>query len=178
MKILFTIVVLIAGVYLILPKDELKKLSSFLPQNQIEQAAGVVLSDVDQKLEQFKVKFLVDKNSRISELEKKLTTLQTQLITQKEQLAELQINKQVYEQASKQFPVEYSLVEQSPTPQVLAQNQTVIEEPLSTYSKKVVTKNSDHSIKESDKQEAIKRQAYLQDLVERMNKTSLITLTN
>lgn len=166
MKFLFAIIVIIASVYLILPKDELKKLALFLPQNQIEQAAETVLSDVDKKLEQFKVKLLMNKDSRISHLEKQLATLQTQFAAQEEKYksAEVKYN----EQAIQQLPVEQSL----------AQNQYTPSEPLSTDPKELVANNIDLSSKESDKQRAIKRQAYLQDLVERMNKTSLLTLTN
>jgi hypothetical protein len=122
----------------------------------------------------------VDKNSRISELEKQLTTLQTQLLTQKEQLAELQLNEQSNKKAE-EHPSKQLSSEQLPVTQALVQNQTASNEPVTTHLKKVVANNSDHSIKasskESTKQEAIKRQAYLQDLVERMNKTSLLTLT-
>jgi hypothetical protein len=166
MKILFTIIVLIAGVYLILPKDEFKKLAQYLPQNQIEQAAETVLSDVDKKLEQFKTKLSMDKNSRISQLEQQLATLQTQIVAQqeKDKLADIQDN----EPTIQQLPVE----------QPLAQNQYATDKPLSINPKKLAANNTDLSIKESDKQRAIKRQAYLQDLVERMNKTSLLTLTN
>ncbi len=166
MKILFAIIVLIAGVYLIFPKDELKKLAQFLPQHQIEQAAETVLSDVDQKLEQFKAKLLLDKDSRISQLEKQLTTLQAQFVAQEEKykLANIQNN----EPAHQRLPVE----------QPFAQVQYATTEPLSTPPKQLVANNIDSSIKETDKQRAIKRQAYLQDLVERMNKTSLLTLTN
>jgi hypothetical protein len=53
-----------------------------------------------------------------------------------------------------------------------------VAQPLLTQAKALVTNNTNLSIEESDKQRAIKRQAYLQDLVERMNKTSLLTLTN
>jgi len=170
MKILFAIVVIIAGVYLILPKNEFKKLALFLPQNQMEQAAERVLNDVDQKLEQFKAKLLMSKDTRISQLEKQLVTLQTEFVAQQEKykIAEIQYNKQ-----SQQLPVE-----QLPVEQLLAQNQYATKEALSTHPKPIVANNNDFSIKESDKQRAIKRQAYLQDLVERMNKTSLLTLTN
>jgi predicted RNA-binding protein Jag len=155
MKILFTLIVLIASVYLLVPKDELQKLTLFLPQNQIEQAAETVLSDVDKKLEQFKAKLLGSKDSRITQLEKQLARLQAQLVAQEEKykLADSQNN----EQAQQPLPVA---------------------QPLLTQAKALVTNNTKLSIEESDKQRAIKRQAYLQDLVERMNKTSLLTLTN
>jgi predicted RNA-binding protein Jag len=155
MKILFTLIVLIASVYLLAPKDVLQKLTLFLPQNQIEQAAETVLSDVDKKLEQFKAKLLGSKDSRITQLEKQLSTLQAQLVAQEEKykLADSQNN----EQAQQPLPVA---------------------QPLLTQAKALVTDNTNLSIEESDKQRAIKRQAYLQDLVERMNKTSLLTLTN
>jgi predicted RNA-binding protein Jag len=155
MKILFTLIVLIASVYLLAPKDVLQKLTLFLPQNQIEQAAETVLSDVDKKLEQFKAKLLGSKDSRITQLEKQLATLQAQLVAQEEKykLADSQNN----EQAQQPLPVA---------------------QPLLTQAKALVTNNTNLSIEESDKQRAIKRQAYLQDLVERMNKTSLLTLTN
>lgn len=155
MKILFTLIVLIASVYLLAPKDVLQKLTLFLPQNQIEQAAETVLSDVDKKLEQFKAKLLGSKDSRITQLEKQLATLQAQLVAQEEKykLADSQNN----EQAQQPLPVA---------------------QPLLTQAKALVTDNTNLSIEESDKQRAIKRQAYLQDLVERMNKTSLLTLTN
>jgi predicted RNA-binding protein Jag len=155
MKILFTLIVLIASVYLLAPKDVLQKLTLFLPQNQIEQAAETVLSDVDKKLEQFKAKLLGSKDSRITQLEKQLSTLQAQLVAQEEKykLADSQNN----EKAQQPLPVA---------------------QPLLTQAKALVTNNTNLSIEESDKQRAIKRQAYLQDLVERMNKTSLLTLTN
>jgi predicted RNA-binding protein Jag len=155
MKILFTLIVLIASVYLLAPKDVLQKLTLFLPQNQIEQAAETVLSDVDKKLEQFKAKLLGSKDSRITQLEKQLATLQAQLVAQEEKykLADSQNN----EKAQQPLPVAQLLL---------------------TQAKALVTNNTNLSIEESDKQRAIKRQAYLQDLVERMNKTSLLTLTN
>ncbi|MFT7005660.1 MAG: mevalonate kinase [Colwellia sp.] len=155
MKILFTLIVLMASVYLLVPKDELQKLTLFLPQNQIEQAAETVLSDVDKKLEQFKAKLLSNKDSRITQLETQLATLQAQLVAQEEKykLADSQNN----EQAQQELPVA---------------------QPLLTHAKALVTNDTKLSIQESDKQRAIKRQAYLQDLVERMNKTSLLTLTN
>ena len=166
MKILFTLVVLIAGVYLILPKDQLKKLALFLPQNQIEQAAETVLSDVDQKLEQFKTKHLMNKDSRISQLEKQLATLQAQFVAQEEKykLADIEHKAQALQLLSAE--------------KLLAKNQYVSAEPLSTQPKQPVANHIDSSIKETDKQRAIKRQAYLQDLVARMNKTSLLTLTH
>jgi len=155
MKILFTLIVLIASLYLLVPKVELQKLTLFLPQNQIEQAAETVLSDVDKKLEQFKTKLLMNKDSRITQLEKQLATLQDKLVAQEEQykLADSQNNEQ-------------------------AQQYLLVEQPLLTNAKEPFVNNTNLSIEESDKQRAIKRQAYLQDLVERMNKTSLLTLTN
>lgn len=160
MKILFAIAVLIAASYLILPKDKLKELSLFLPKNQIEQAADTLLTDVDQKLEQFKIKLLMNKDTRITQLEKQLATLQAQFIAQKEKIKLASI--QLKEQAAQPLPVKYLPVKES----------------LSTPPKQLTASNIDLSIKESDKQRAINRQAYLQDLVERMNKTSLLTLTN
>lgn len=160
MKILFAIVVLIAASYLILPKDKLKELSLFLPKNQIEQAADTLLTDVDQKLEQFKIKLLMNKDTRITQLEKQLATLQAQLIAQEEKIKLASI--QSKDQAAQPLPVKSLPVKES----------------LSTPPKQLTASNIDLSIKESDKQRAINRQAYLQDLVERMNKTSLLTLTN
>lgn len=160
MKILFAIVVLIAASYLILPKDKLKELSLFLPKNQIEQAADTLLTDVDQKLEQFKIKLLMNKDTRITQLEKQLATLQAQFIAQEEKIKLTSI--QSKEQAAQPLPVKHLPVKNS----------------LSTPPKQLTASNIDLSIKESDKQRAINRQAYLQDLVERMNKTSLLTLTN
>ncbi|MCJ8293948.1 MAG: hypothetical protein MJK15_06030 [Colwellia sp.] len=166
MKVLFAIIVLIASAYLILPKDALNKLTLFLPQNQIEKAAETVLSDVDKKLEQFKIELSSKKDIRIKKLEDQLTTLKTQFIAQEKKfyLAEIQRNEQVLQQ----FPVEK-------TP---AKNQYAAAEALTTHPKQPLTDNIDNVIEETDKQRTIKRQAYLQDLVDRMNKTSLLTLTN
>jgi hypothetical protein len=165
MKIIFAIVVLIASVYLILPKDELKKLSAFLPQNQIEQAAEKVLSDVDQKLEQFKVKLSTNKDSRISQLEKKLVALKTHVIAQEEKYKTDIENKE-------------NVLQRLPEDQSLAKNQYTTSEPLSTHPEQQVANYTNLPINGTDKQRVIKRQAYLQDLVERMNKASLLTLTN
>ncbi len=181
MKVLFTIMVLIAGIYLILPKEHLEKLALFLPKNQIEKAAQVVLTDVDKKLEIFKAEHLLQKNSRINKLEKQLAKLQAQVIAQDEKykLSEIKHNEQVLQwlAAEKRLTVE----------KTLAQNEYASAEPSFTHAKQLVANKVELSPKQTDivllakptdKEKAVKRQAYLQDLVERMNKTSLLTLTN
>lgn len=169
MKILFTIAVLIAGVYLFLPQSELKKLALFLPQNQIKQAAETVLSDVDQKLEQFKVKLLLNKDSRINELEKQIASLQKKINLQEEKYNSFTLQNDT--KILPALPVEKSLAKTQYIAKALPQVQRDVPQNFAPS-------NTDMSTNNADKQQAMKRQAYLQDLAERMNKTSLTALTH
>ncbi len=182
MKILFTIAVLIAGVYLFLPQNKLNKFAFFLPQHQIEQATDTVLSDVDQKLEQFKSKFVTSKNSRMSELEKQLASLKTKVIAQEEKykLLVLENKKQALlaQKVSAQTLPEQIL----PAQKKAAPTQYITSKPSSTNintngPQPLISANSSIGIEMSDKEQAIFMQAYLQDLAERMDQTSLLSLT-
>jgi len=177
MKILFSIAVLVAVIYLFLPQNSLEKLSSFMPKQQIEQAAETVLNDVDQRLEQFKSELLIKQNNRITSLEQQLSTLQEQFDVQEDKinLAIMQNKEQVL--LTKQLTVqtqkiasETILTETTTEPQLLASASTKI-------NTDTEIDNTDIAVEVSAKQQAIKRQAYLQDLAERMNRTSLHALT-
>jgi len=185
MKILFSIAVLVAVIYLFMPQNAVEKLSSFLPKQQIEQAAETVLSDVDQRLEQFKSELLIKQNNRITNLENQLATLQEQFDVQEDKinLAIMQNKEQVL--LTKQLTVqtqniasETILTETTTEPQLLASANSHIESNTSTkINTDTEIDNTDIAVEVSAKQQAIKRQAYLQDLAERMNRTSLHALT-
>ncbi|WP_057831420.1 hypothetical protein [Colwellia sp. TT2012] len=169
MKILFTITVLIAGIYLFIQQKGLEKLNKFLPQHQIEQATETLLANVsknvDQQLEQFKNKVLNKKDERINELENQLQNLQTQFLAKagKEKTQLIQ-----QKERPQDFPPEQTF---SATQYLAAESSMHLPSTLSSPT-------AQPSDKEFYKQRAIKRQANLQDIAERMNKTSLLALTN
>ena len=162
MKTLFAITVLIAGIYLFIQQKGLDKLNEFLPKYQIEQATETLLANisknVDQKLEQFKNKVLNKKDERINELEKQLKHLQAQFIA-KEEKEKIQLQ---------DFPPEHAF---AATQYPAAESSIHLPSTLSSPTAKPTDKDF-------HKQRAIKRQSNLQDIAERMNKTSLLALTN
>jgi hypothetical protein len=166
MKTLFSIAVLVAVIYLFLPKDALEKLSTFMPKQQIEQAAETVLSDVDQRLEQFKSELLIKQNNRITKLEEQITNLQDKLHTQAEQIKLAVIENK-----------EQALLAKQSTEQTQNVASEIISTETTTEPQLLASASTDIAVEESAKQQAIKRQAYLQDLAERMNRTSLHALT-
>jgi hypothetical protein len=159
MKILFIVTVIIASSYLFIQQDGLEKLNQYLPQYKIEQSAAALLTtvdeSVDQKLERFKTELLNKKDHRINELEKQLVSLQAKFTAKTEQ-----------------ENTQRMLVEQN-----IAQTQYINNDslPISGYEKKEASEEA--VIANSSKQKAIKRQANLQDIADRMNKTSLLALT-
>lgn len=175
MKILFTISVLVAGIYLFLPNDTWEQIKQYLPQHKIEKAAENLLNNVDDKLEQFKTELLQTKDHRINELEQQLATLQAQFIAKEVQDKSL---KEQHTLTSNEKGVVAFEVQTSP----LAQTQYISSEPKVTLSdigsQQQNLSNSDVMIKHVDKQKVIKIQASLQDIAQRMNETSLLALTH
>jgi len=177
MKILFTITVIAAGIYLFIQQQGLDKLSQYLPQHQIEQNAERLITDVsqqvhktvsqevDEKIKLFKSELINKKDERINELEQQLTRLQMQftaLESQKHKTDEVN-------QASHQDSV--------------SQQQVFLTEPAFAQTQYLSGEGKANSFLPkveiaTDKQKAIKRQANLQDIADRMNKTSLLALTH
>jgi len=171
MKTIFSLAVLIAVIYLFLPQNTLEKLSAFMPKQQIEQAAEAVLSDVDLKLEQFKSKLLITQNNRITDLEKQLASLQEQLQIQADKIALVTTRKKEQIVFTKQTTMQTPPI----TGEMISANTATVPKFITIASTEI--EGNEIALEKSAKQQAINRQAYLQDLAERMNKTSLHTLT-
>lgn len=190
MKTLFTITVLIAGIYLFIQQEGFDKLSKYLPQYQIDKSAETLLTSVNknvdtqvdkkvaQKFEQLKKSLLTEKNARINTLEKKLEDLQAQFTTQQsphknQQLSQnLPISLQkdnVVQEKVPSLKLDASTTQNFPSEPALAKTQYLTD-------KLHVTAPLEE--KNTTKQKAIKRQANLQDIAARMNKTSLLALTH
>jgi hypothetical protein len=199
MRALFTITVLIAGIYLFVQQEDFDKLSQYLPQNKIDKNAETLLTQINksvdkkvsenvdksvaQKLEQFKRTLSTEKDRRINALEEKLASLQAQLTDKASQQSDItqkapamqSLNSNATNVADQlvtdNFPSEPAFAKT----QYLAGGSSVTNASL-TASLENSTANIEH--KEVNKQKIIKRQANLQDIATRMNKTSLLALTH
>lgn len=212
MKILFTLTVIIAGVYLFIQQEGIDKLSQYLPQHQIDKSAETLLANVnknvneqveknvEEKFEQYKNTIISEKNEHIQILEKKLEALQTQfsaaqLSATQLSAAQLQPSSKIAEQERAEQEKTASLTFDQSTSDESAPNKATIQK-LSSEPKlaktqylsgesSVYTDTSKHNTNKhnankhsANKQKAIKRQANLQDIAARMNKTSLLALTH
>lgn len=182
MKILFAITVFAAGIYLFIQQEGLDKISQYLPQYQIKQNAEQLLADVnkrvsksvdenvDEKIKQFKVELLAKKELRINELEKQVANLQTQFSSyQSQQVNAKKVSESQLHNAMTNAPQDF-LTEPTFAPTQYLSS----EQPATELSESI----SAGIIKANPKQKAIKRQANLQDIADRMNKTSLLALTH
>ncbi len=189
MKTLFAVTVFVAGIYLFIQQEGLEKLKQYLPQNNIEQSAEKLLANVnqsvnknvnqhvDEKLEQFKNVLLTEKDTRIDALEKKLLALQSQFNKQVSQQANIE-HKKIAQEKAKQIKQSEPTPIHFPAEPVFAKTQYLAGE--SSAADLSFTSNSIINIEEANtpKQKAIKRQANLQDIAARMNKTSLLALSH
>ena len=181
MKTLFAVTVLIAGIYLFIQQSGLEKLKQYLPQNQIEQNAESLLvkvsqnvsatvnKSVDQKIVQLKHEILALKSKKISALEKQLARLEAKHMAKEDsEINTASLQKFETEQtfATAQFVGDKTLTANAIPPHSMDNNLT----DTSSIGTSSINNNS-------EKQKAIKRQANLQDIADRMNKTSLLALT-
>ena len=175
MKALFALTVLIAGFYLFMQQEGLERLKQYLPQTSIEQNAQSLLTSVnnnvskkvndsvDKKLAQFKSSLLAEKDNRINALEKQLVSLQTQF--KNKESMQTKITKQAPSSVKPTLAIPKSETQDFPIEPAFAKTQYL------TGESPVNEKNN------LDKKSAMKRQANLQDIAARMNKTSLLALT-
>jgi len=180
MKILFALTVFTASIYLFIQQKGLEKLSQYLPQHQIEQNAETLLASVnqnvseninhslDEKLKQFKIKLANQKEHRINELEKQLADLQGKFDKRESQVTNIN-----HENTSQEnIPLNETI---EPTQQNFSSEPAFAKtQYLSGGSS---TTETSMNFDNSEKQKVIRRQANLQDIAERMNKTSLLALT-
>ena len=190
MKTLFAITVLIAGIYLFVQQEGLDKLSQYLPQNQIDKSAETLLTNVnqnvakqvdkqvDEKIELFKSSLLIEKNTQINTLEKKIEDLQAQFITlQSQQLSKNALLKNTEQEETHALKSDESPEQHFTSEPALAETQYLTDESSITALLPVTISTERSEEKKTIKQQAIKRQANLQDIAERMNQTSLLALT-
>ena len=172
MKILFIITVIIAAIYLFIQQKGLEKISQYLPSQQIEQNAQTLLSTINQQvtnkvnkeltaqLEQFKKELLTQKDARIEALAKKVVDLESKLDEQQKQYV-----------ATQALSDSSTLTTEFPREPEFAKVQYL------TNKQSIESGTAIVAGAHSAKQTAIKRQANLQDIADRMNKTSLLALT-
>jgi len=207
MKALFGITVLIAGIYLFIQQEGFDKLKTYLPQHQIDKSAETLLASVnqnvtknvtntvtksinqsvDQKLEQFKKTLLTEKDEQINALEKQLASLQAQFAEKATQQAGSALAKVALEKTAQESAPALQVNEHNsqdfPSEPAFAKTQYLNSGSSATNLAMATSSASNIDEKETSKQDvirqkAIKRQANLQDIAARMNKTSLLALTH
>lgn len=174
MRTLFIIVVLMAAAYLLVPKSTLDSMSTFLPSQKIEQAASALLVNVDEKLEVFKQNISEEHQQKLSDFEKKIAHLEKKVAA----MASLQSTDNRREAIVSENESSHTVVS---IDTALAQKTVLLPdngaiEQTATFSD--VYKNEEPIGSDKiDKARIINRQASLQDIAERMNRTSLMALT-
>ena len=183
MKSLFIIIVIIASLYLVFQQKGFEKISHFFPQQQIENEAQVLLTAVNKtvtsnvnkeltlQLTKFKEELTAQKNARIDDLARQVSTLEQKLDEQQIMQQPL-LTSEVDNLVVKSSVVESSTVNSSPIVN------SVTSFPIEAeFAKMQFAGGEPLSAAQINKQQTIKRQASLQDIAERMNKTSLHALT-
>lgn len=174
MKTLFIILVLMAAAYLLVPKSTFDSMSTFLPSQKIEQAAKALLSNVDEKLDVFKQNLTAEHEQQLSDFENKIAQLE-------KKVAAMELLQSVDDKG------EEVLSENEMPTAVASLDTTLAHKPELQSDINAIEKTSkvsslyktDEPIvrKEANKAQIINRQASLQDIAERMNRTSLMALT-
>lgn len=177
MKALFAVIVFMASAYLLLPENAYNKLSSLMPEKKMEEAAKSILSQVDARLENFEQSAMKVQNQSTTQLLATLSSLEKTVNEQQLAINALTIaNKELSEQQKNKLSEmsNLKLVKKSefkPQPP-LAQTQVIngnnIERKTADISQQMLNK----------REQGATRQALLQDIVDRMNATSLLALTN
>jgi hypothetical protein len=188
MKTLFISIVLMAIAYLAMPQVAIDKFKAYLPQQKVEQAAGNLLADVDTKLDSFKQTLSKRQESRISVLEEKIAIVERKLSQ-----SSTFVNALAHSKNSSDQKIASVLDEQFAAVPKLASKQQLgksynYDELLSKANAKtalaanydanytLITQSGNKALE--SKKQRMDRQAFLQELAERMNKTSLLALTH
>ena len=174
MKTLFIVLVLMAAAYLLVPKSTFDSMSKLLPSQKIEQAASTLLSNVDKKLEAFKQNLTAEREQQVSNLENKIAQLE-QKVAAMESLqpddneGEKAANKN--EMLNTSTSIDINLADK---PALQFDENVAIQasERLQPYEN-----NEPIETTQIDNEKIINRKAALQDIAERMNRTSLMALT-
>jgi len=191
MKTLFAVTVFIAGIYLFIQQEGLEKLKQYLPNNDVEHSAELLLANVnkhvskkvnlnvEQKLEQFKSSMLTAKDERIDALEKQLASLQTQLTKN----TNVQTNTETNNTEESGIEQIKSISTSFPKESVFAKTQYLTGDSSATdlsfaQTPTINIANKSMANKNTEKEKAMKRQANLQDIAARMHKTSLLALSH
>jgi len=191
MKTLFAVTVFIAGIYLFIQQEGLEKLKQYLPNNDVEHSAELLLANVnkhvskkvnlnvEQKLEQFKSSMLTAKDERIDALEKQLASLQTQLTKN----TNVQTNTETNNTEESGIEQIKSISTSLPKESVFAKTQYLTGDSSATdlsfaQTPTINIANKSMANKNTEKEKAMKRQANLQDIAARMHKTSLLALSH
>jgi hypothetical protein len=183
MKLIFILAVLSAGGYLAAPlilgdsfgdsfgesfgegfSESVDDMSSWLPQQKIEQAAQNLLTDVDTKLEAFTQKLQSKQTGHITELEGKLEALQAKLNIQDQAISEQKLMLDSFASTQQTLPEKNKVPAQLIAQPVLAPEQKI--------GNQAVADNS--GIKTVSP--SINRQAWLQDIAQRNNQRSLLAV--
>jgi len=170
MKILFALTVLIAGIYLFVEQDSFTELRQYLPLNQINQKTEILLKTMNQnvnnkvdeqinkslevKFMHFKKHLMAENLTKISLLENKLAYLQTKL---------LDLNTRIVNEHSQSQPD-------------FAASQILTEGSSSTLNAPTLLPTLPIKDNQAKKQQAIARQASLQDIAARMHKAAMLSL--
>ena len=165
MKALFIMLVLMAVAYLLVPKSAVDS----------EQAASALLANVDEKLDKFRQGLIAKQEQRIDELTKKISELENKIDAN-----ELFVSKRNRDK-------EKSVSDDNVTTSSFNHNSTLVHAPALKPDGFSVEQSFDHSneyingesneVVQIQKKQRINRQASLQTIADRMNRTSLLAIT-